>query len=210
MIPVIQTPWGPAQSRRSITPDLTLVTTASHGGLHVSSRAWARIRAALPTFVPFAGEQWLEEDCDFHVAVALWPAAFDSATRNATWRFACSGSPTGTDTAAVLANWMATTPAGREFFLACEAWAKGQVDRWEQGGGCSSPRNRGWWVSQWRNVATAETREVETPRIPASQFATTTELDALARALDACTPRPIPTGRQLGLFAPAGGTSNDD
>lgn len=194
MTPRIDTPWGPVQSRHSITPDLTLVTTASHGGIHVSSRAWDRIRTAIPAFVPFAGAPWLEEDCDFHVAVLLWPAAFDHLTRWHSWRFACSGKPGGTDTAAVLANWMATTPAGADFYRGVEAWTRAHADTWMQGSGGSSVHNRGWWRSDWTNISTGAHRSIETPRSPNAQVATTAELDAFDRAL----PR-----QQLGLFTPA-------
>ena len=72
----ISTPWGRSQTEREIAPGLLLVTTASHGGLLLAPDRVAELRAKVPSFVPFAGLPWLEEDCDVYAAIALWPEAF--------------------------------------------------------------------------------------------------------------------------------------
>jgi hypothetical protein len=79
--PVVETPWGPAQTTREIAPGITLYTTASHGGFHLSAARVASMPKALREFVPFGGEQrgpgrWFEEDCDWSVVALAFPQFF--------------------------------------------------------------------------------------------------------------------------------------
>jgi hypothetical protein len=66
-------PWGPIQTVRSLANDLEFVSTASHGGYWLGPARWAELKEAFPTFEPFAGAPWLEEDGDSALVVLLWP-----------------------------------------------------------------------------------------------------------------------------------------
>ncbi len=69
----MNTPWGPAQSQRAIAPGIIEVSTASHGGLALSAARWQELNERLPGLKSFAGPGWLEEDCDYNLAVLAWP-----------------------------------------------------------------------------------------------------------------------------------------
>lgn len=71
----MQTPWGISQSVRQIARGIVSVTTAGHGGLALSPDRWTYLRGLFP-FTSYAGEGWLEEDCDACLALIVWPEAF--------------------------------------------------------------------------------------------------------------------------------------
>jgi hypothetical protein len=73
------TPWGPAQSVEQIADGIELVDTAGHGGLRLSAERWELIMEAFPTQTRYAADGWLEEDCDFTLAVLLWPESFPAS-----------------------------------------------------------------------------------------------------------------------------------
>lgn len=72
------TPWGYAQSMKVHAPGIVSVGTASHGGFSLDASRWKEFRAVFPTFHPWAGDGWLEEDCDWSLAVLLWPDYFSA------------------------------------------------------------------------------------------------------------------------------------
>ncbi|MBV9994962.1 MAG: hypothetical protein JO127_07095 [Caulobacteraceae bacterium] len=57
-------PWGAIQTVTPLGPDAVAVTTASHGGLCVSSDALARMPAAIRQ-TGYSANGWFEEDCDW-------------------------------------------------------------------------------------------------------------------------------------------------
>ncbi len=64
----LRTPWGAAQTTHTLAPSVTLVTTASHGGLLLAGDA------SMPpdvgeTFIN--GPDWAEEDCELPIALAI-------------------------------------------------------------------------------------------------------------------------------------------
>lgn len=70
------TPWGKAQDSKEMAPGITAVFTAGHGGIKLSDERWAQFQKAYPTFRPFAGPRWLEEDCDMLLIYFLWADEF--------------------------------------------------------------------------------------------------------------------------------------
>ena len=72
------TPWGPSQGQNKIGEGVTSYYTAGHGGIELSPERWAELRAEIPTFQSWAGEYWLEEDCDWAAAAVLWPELFSA------------------------------------------------------------------------------------------------------------------------------------
>lgn len=70
---ITNTPWGRAETRRTVAPGIICVTTSSHGGYWLSPDRVAQFQRAFPEFKPFAGYPWLEEDCDAALAGLLWP-----------------------------------------------------------------------------------------------------------------------------------------
>ena len=73
----IDTPWGVADTVRVVALGIIWYSTSSHGGYGIDQERWAELRQVLPGFQPWAGDGWLEEDCDWVAAVAVWPWLFD-------------------------------------------------------------------------------------------------------------------------------------
>ena len=72
----MNTPWGRSNTQREIAEGITRVTTPRHGGFRLDDARWQELETVFPDFVSFAGEKWLEEDCDWAIAYAVWPEAF--------------------------------------------------------------------------------------------------------------------------------------
>lgn len=72
----IHTPWGSSQTIERVADGIRFISTASHGGYHLSPERWAVLIAEFPAFKPWAGPQWLEEDCDCALVVLTWPELF--------------------------------------------------------------------------------------------------------------------------------------
>jgi hypothetical protein len=73
----MKTPWGVSQSSEQIAPGVWFVSTSSHGGLFLTGDAKRRVINAFPTFKPFAGWPWFEEDCDASAVFAVLHEFFD-------------------------------------------------------------------------------------------------------------------------------------
>lgn len=71
------TPWGEAERVSVIADGIVFFSTCSHGGIGLSKERWAEFRQVLPGFQPWAGDGWLEEDCDAVAAAAVWPEYFE-------------------------------------------------------------------------------------------------------------------------------------
>ena len=82
------TPWGKADYSKQEAPGIMRYTTPGHGGYHLSATRWAELRRVLPHFRPWAGDQWLEEDCDWAAAVMVWPELFTAnQCAHAVWMY---------------------------------------------------------------------------------------------------------------------------
>jgi hypothetical protein len=63
-------PWGLVQYRRPLGEHVTLIATASHGGLHLDPVAAAALPDAVrKTFLN--GAEWAEEDCEAVIALSI-------------------------------------------------------------------------------------------------------------------------------------------
>lgn len=72
----MHTPWGASQTIERVADGIRFISTASHGGYHLSPERWAVLQAEFPAFHSWAGPQWLEEDCDCALVVLTWPELF--------------------------------------------------------------------------------------------------------------------------------------
>lgn len=78
---LFHTPWGPPQHQEAITPGVTRVSTAGHGGYHVDASTVGTMPPALAAFHTFAGGdgcggRWFEEDEDWCVVALAFPHLF--------------------------------------------------------------------------------------------------------------------------------------
>lgn len=76
----MNTPWGPSQHQETKAPGIISVSTAGHGGYRLSPERMMEIERRFPTFIPFAGACWLEEDCDWAFAAVTWPELWSERT----------------------------------------------------------------------------------------------------------------------------------
>jgi hypothetical protein len=65
-------PWGPIQHQSSVAPGITLVSTAGHGGVHVSERLNRRIHEVWRN-----GDGWYEQDLEVAIVMVTFPEFFD-------------------------------------------------------------------------------------------------------------------------------------
>jgi hypothetical protein len=71
-------PWGKVHDRREIAPGITFVSTASHGGIHLSAERQATMREKnLPV------QKWYEEDCEYSLVVLGFPQFFPDVVQHA-------------------------------------------------------------------------------------------------------------------------------
>jgi hypothetical protein len=70
-------PWGAVQHEHRYSADVVSVSTAGHGGFHAVGAARRRIDELFPTFQPWAGAGWYEEDCDWSIVAIALPELFD-------------------------------------------------------------------------------------------------------------------------------------
>lgn len=71
------TPWGTAQHKTKLGPGIWFASTASHGGIHLSSDRMKQMPNALkPSNRMNAGTPWFEEDCEYCLVVAAFPQYF--------------------------------------------------------------------------------------------------------------------------------------
>jgi hypothetical protein len=168
-----ETPWGPTQTKVEIAPGLVHVTTSRHGGFAVFDERWAALLAMFPTLVSFTGAGWLEEDCDWALAVLAWPDLFSprvvyNACRTALHR---------TD-GCMSEAWQASDH-GRRITAIADAFAATVVDQWETGG-MSAPVDGhpkgSWAVHLTRN---GERKVLVFPAYPTKQFYPDAEIAAL-------------------------------
>jgi hypothetical protein len=66
-----QTPWGTADSSKSITRGIVLYSTPGHGGFHVSPTLNAKVHEAWRR-----AKGWYEEDCEWAIVVLTFPQHF--------------------------------------------------------------------------------------------------------------------------------------
>jgi hypothetical protein len=74
----LKTPWGHIQQQIDITPGITKITTASHGGFYLSPELNAQIPYTLKqiTFGGLGETGWYEQDEDWTIVVRQFPQFF--------------------------------------------------------------------------------------------------------------------------------------
>jgi hypothetical protein len=72
------TPWGRPNSVRVIAEGIVFYETPSHGGFWLSPERVTTMPPALRDFVPFAGANWYEEDCDWAIVALAFPQFFST------------------------------------------------------------------------------------------------------------------------------------
>lgn len=74
----IDTPWGPAQTVIKVARGITMYSTASHGGFHLSPSRNAKIpyEAKENTWCQQGLNGWYEEDCDAEIVLKTFPEYF--------------------------------------------------------------------------------------------------------------------------------------
>jgi hypothetical protein len=73
----VYTVWGEAQSIKKIAEGITLYTTASHGGFHISEERFMELPKPLKDYKVWNNKNWYEEDCDWVVVVLGFPQYFE-------------------------------------------------------------------------------------------------------------------------------------
>lgn len=69
-----QTPWGTAQTVETLAEGITLVTTAGHGGIHLSAERYEEMHPALRKVdARYCPPNWYEEDCEAALVVLAFP-----------------------------------------------------------------------------------------------------------------------------------------
>ena len=100
-------PWGPVQHQNTVADGIESVSTAGHGGFWLSAERWARVAELFPNQQRYAPEQWLEEDCDWALAVLAWPELFPPRSCH----YAVQTFDNANDYCAPTAAWLATPAA---------------------------------------------------------------------------------------------------
>jgi hypothetical protein len=74
--PIIETPWGVAQSIDEVAEGITFYSTASHGGYKISTDRNETMPEPYKSHKTFAGDLWYEEDCDWCCIALSFPDEF--------------------------------------------------------------------------------------------------------------------------------------
>lgn len=176
-------PWGPVQHETILAPGLTAVSTASHGGIHLSPEHAFIFKASFPGFKSFAGLPWLEEDCDACAAVIRWPECFSGEAVHAAVAFYMRNI-NGTNTIPCQ-KFLNQTPAGEVAKAVALKWEDDHRGQWQTGGG--STHKDGWLSFLYEIGGKAAITRVF-PRYPDKSIYTTAELAGLTKP-DPATPK---------------------
>jgi hypothetical protein len=76
----MNTPWGEAQTTKTIDKGITFMSTPRHGGILLSEERRKEFDKKFPAFSTFAGGNWFEEDCDASFVVVAFPGSFQEYT----------------------------------------------------------------------------------------------------------------------------------
>ena len=166
------TPWGRAQTVEPLAgiDGIERVYTAGHGGYYLNQERWGELRALLPDFVSFAGDQWLEEDCDWAICVLCWPELFTDADCYNAFRTAKHRKDLGD-------YWRIHIGVESR----ANVYEESIADSWEVGSMGSS--GKGWTVSFSKVSDRDVTRSVHMTNSPRKQFYTTKELDDIEHTM---------------------------
>lgn len=137
-------PWGAVQYWYAIAEGIIQVSTASHGGILLSPDRWDEFGDRIRDFVPWAGAQAFEEDCDACAVVLAWPDLFPAkAVFFAVRYYGGADSFNGQ----MVQNYLGKPRAARVLEVAKQFRAT-LGDKWERGGCFTS--GHGWGVMLYR------------------------------------------------------------
>ena len=72
----MQTPWGHADSQKTLAPGIISVSTPSHGGIKVEKE----LNQLIPDYMR-TSDGWYEEDVDWSIVATVFPHAFTTEER---------------------------------------------------------------------------------------------------------------------------------
>lgn len=76
-----RSPWGRIEEVTRLSADVVIVSTPSHGGIHVSGASLAAIPARYRRFAEaWAPRGWFEEDCAALAVVVTFPDLFPTVS----------------------------------------------------------------------------------------------------------------------------------
>lgn len=73
---VSYSPWGKPQHQQLIAEGIVTLSTAGHGGYHLSDERMAQFQQLFPEFDTWAGGPWFEEDEDWAAVAVAFPEHF--------------------------------------------------------------------------------------------------------------------------------------
>ena len=84
----MSSPWGIVQDVEVIADGIVYVSTASHGGIWVSSELLHRIKDEMKDYAAYwsGSSQWFEEDCAAQCVVVSFPEYFPAEQVESAWR----------------------------------------------------------------------------------------------------------------------------
>lgn len=136
----MNTPWGQSQDEREVAPGIIEVSTARHGGMHLSPERRKAMPAALRAFETCAGGPWYEEDLDAGIVVLAFPDDFSGHQVRNCVRMAQRGT-----WERHYAAWLALGADERNALCArADAWEEENAGKWETGS--MSTGGKGWHV----------------------------------------------------------------
>ncbi len=188
-LPRTDTPWGLSHTHEEIAPGIALITTASHGGYHLSEERWTQLQNVFPFFSTYAGGAWFEEDQDWAMVALAFPECFsDESIRGAVLTVSISikiardleQSPQFKATNRLdcwdkVGEWLATDPSGQELRERVRVFEDLHKDEWEAYGG--GTHNKQWMTYLTRVGDGAKMRVLGD--YPAKHFYTDEEIRAL-------------------------------
>lgn len=170
----MNTPWGKSQEHHERAPGIVFHSTASHGGYQLSPKRWRELKEIFPKFEPWAEEGWLEEDCDYALAVWCWPEYFEDITV-----YYLMKSITTEDGNFKLPKWMPpsflASPQWKTISERAQHWEKENRENWTHGSKGTTDE-RGIWNVLFTQVGSGRKIWVKMP-YPEKSIWTTSELE---------------------------------
>lgn len=188
----MNTPWGRAQMVKHIAPGIVQVSTASHGGIQLSTERQGEVDKRFPTFIPHAGGRWYEEDQDIAIVILTFPGIFDDiALRGAirTVNHAVKLERTyhperkPSDGWSAVQVWLNNTHEGMRLQHHVADWERRHADDWERRGMCSegnSHRDRVQWRVDFTRIGDGKQIVVPFRRYPDKRIYSAKELQTEA------------------------------
>lgn len=179
MTRIKHSPWGAVQTTRTHAPGITFVSTASHGGFHLSPERIAEYVIVADCFNHF-GPQWFEEDCEATLIYLAFPSLATSEMIDAAERTIRSAARWDNNAGPWqdVVDWF-DAPEQSELRQQAEHHRQSVAHLWERGSmACGRDLPAGCWDVGFRRGT--ERRQVVMP-YPEKRFYTDAELCRLNR-----------------------------